>query len=230
MRMTENTAYGSNGVASLLLKKAPKPSEKVSLDLFVFGIPGQFDGYVENYSKIAQEVHDRFTWLVLKGHTNNTAGTVTLRSKNPLDTPEINFNYFEEGNDLKDDLEGVLEGVKVARDTMKYAGDIIENEFMPGDQVQNDQGLKEFIKNESWGHHPSCTCPIGGDNDPLAVLDSKFRVRGVDGLRVVDASVFPKIPDSLLLCRSILSARKLVMRSSSNIARKEVFLIKYTET
>lgn len=50
------------------------------------------------------------------------------------------------------------------------------------------------MKNEAWGHHASCTCPIGADGDPKAVLDSKFRVRGTSGLRVVDASVFPKIP------------------------------------
>jgi len=54
--------------------------------------------------------------------------------------------------------------------------------------------MKDFIRNEAWGHHASCTCPIGADGDPNAVLDSKFRVRGTTGLRVVDASVFPKIP------------------------------------
>jgi len=54
--------------------------------------------------------------------------------------------------------------------------------------------MKTFIKDEAWGHHASCTCPIGADGDPMAVLDSKFRVRGVQSLRVVDASVFPKIP------------------------------------
>ncbi|KAK1956027.1 FAD/NAD(P)-binding domain-containing protein [Colletotrichum sublineola] len=54
--------------------------------------------------------------------------------------------------------------------------------------------LPEFVKNEAWGHHASCTCPIGKDGDAMAVLDSKFRVRGTEGLRVADASVFPKIP------------------------------------
>lgn len=54
--------------------------------------------------------------------------------------------------------------------------------------------MKDFIKREAWGHHACCTAAIGEDGDPQAVLDSDFRVRGVDGLRVVDASVFPKIP------------------------------------
>ncbi|KAH7123175.1 alcohol dehydrogenase [Dactylonectria macrodidyma] len=48
-------------------------------------------------------------------------------------------------------------------------------------------------ENENWSHHASCSCPIGEDGDPMAVLDSKFRVRGTEGLRVIDASVFPRI-------------------------------------
>ncbi len=191
----EGTLYGSNGSSLAIIKKSDEAKRKgQSPDLFVFGLAGRFDGYTERYSDLIRSISDQFTWLVLKGHTNNTAGTVTLRSADPLERPEINFNYYEEGNDPIDDLQGVLEGVKVARDTMKAAEGIIEDEVMPGEQVQSDESLKEYIKTESWGHHASCTCPIGADDDPMAVLDSKFRVRGVDGLRVVDASIFPKIP------------------------------------
>jgi choline dehydrogenase len=70
-------------------------------------------------------------------------------------------------------------------------------EIWPGPQVKG-AALKEFIKNEAWGHHASCTAPIGADDDPMAVLDTDFRVRGVDSLRVVDASVFPKIPGTYI--------------------------------
>jgi choline dehydrogenase len=61
--------------------------------------------------------------------------------------------------------------------------------------VNTEEELKQFIKDEAWGHHASCTCPIGSDDDPNAVLDTNFRVRGIDGLRVVDASVvkFPTL-------------------------------------
>ena len=51
-----------------------------------------------------------------------------------------------------------------------------------------------WVQKEAWGHHASCTWPIGADSDRMAVLDSNFRLRGVDSLRVVDASVFPRIP------------------------------------
>ena len=67
-------------------------------------------------------------------------------------------------------------------------------EVWPGPNVTTEAELKEFIKREAWGHHACCTNPIGPDTDKNSVLDSRFRVLGVDGLRVVDASVFPKIP------------------------------------
>ena len=54
--------------------------------------------------------------------------------------------------------------------------------------------MKEFIKNEAWGHRACCTAKIGTEEDKIAVLDSLFRVRGVTGLRVVDASAFPRSP------------------------------------
>jgi choline dehydrogenase len=70
--------------------------------------------------------------------------------------------------------------------------------------VKTEEELKQFIKDEAWGHHASCTCPIGSDDDTNAVLDTKFRVRGVDGLRVVDASVV-KFPSLLLIVKFVLT-------------------------
>jgi choline dehydrogenase len=113
--------------------------------------------------------------------------------------PIINFNSFDTevtANGAADkDLEAVYEGMEFSR---KILSSLIPlsggfEEVWPGPSVQGNR-LRQFIKNEAWGHPASCTCPIGADDDPMAVLDSSFRVRGVDGLRVVDASVFPKIP------------------------------------
>lgn len=72
-------------------------------------------------------------------------------------------------------------------------GESFERVWPPA-EIRSDEDLKQWARDEAWGHHASYTCPIGADDDPLAVLDGQFRVRGVDGLRVVDASVFPKIP------------------------------------
>jgi choline dehydrogenase-like flavoprotein len=66
----------------------------------------------------------------------------------------------------------------------------------------------DYIKNDAWSHHCSSTCAIGTDNDPMAVLDSSFRVRGVQGLRVVDASVYPKIPGTLTAVSTYMVGEK----------------------
>jgi choline dehydrogenase len=111
----------------------------------------------------------------------------------------INFNSFDEGvtagNAHENDLQALVEGMDLAREIMK---DVIPldgsfKEVWPGENV-NGGAMKEFATNEAWGHHACCTAKIGAEGDKDAVLDSNFRVRGVQGLRVVDASVFPHIP------------------------------------
>ena len=76
-------------------------------------------------------------------------------------------------------------------------------EELPGSDVQGQAALEELARNEAWGHHASCTCPIGADGDVMAVLDSGFRVRGVKGLRVVDASVSRVYRGITLQCQFI---------------------------
>ena len=101
----------------------------------------------------------------------------------------------EDGADDKD-LRAVVDAMKFSRTIFEglipLDGSFVE--VWPGKNVSTDDELKDFIKQEAWGHHACCTNPIGGNDDDTAVLDSDFRVRGVDSLRVVDASTFPKIP------------------------------------
>lgn len=90
----------------------------------------------------------------------------------------------------------MVEGVKFVRKLTAplRAKGLIAEEEIPGEAVQTDDEIRDFVKYNAWGHHASCTCPIGRDGDPTAVLDGNFKVRGTKGLRVVDASVFPRIP------------------------------------
>jgi choline dehydrogenase-like flavoprotein len=119
----------------------------------------------------------------------------------------IDFHYFTEGNDKKgEDLDAVVAGVGFVREMNKYVGK--HTELVPGKDYLDPNKLKEFIQDEAWGHHASCTCKIGADNDPTAVLDSRFRVRGVQGLRVVDASVFPKIPGYFIVSAIYMISEK----------------------
>src|SRR5262249_10496476 len=160
---------------------------------FVFALLGRFRGYFPTYSKLlATPPYSYLTWCILKAHTQNRAGTVKLRTIDPRDTPEINFHYFEQGGDQ--DAESVAAGVEFVRSLTAQVADLIETEEHPGPQVQGRPALEQFVKDRCWGHHASCTCPIGRDGDPMAVLDGNFRVRGTKGLRVADASVFPRIP------------------------------------
>ncbi|MGH6978864.1 MAG: GMC oxidoreductase, partial [Brevundimonas sp.] len=107
----------------------------------------------------------------------------------------IDFAYFEEGSDDQTrDLKGVVDGVRIARRIASRLTGMIAEELIPGPQAEDQAALEQFVRDQAWGHHASCTCAIGADDDPMAVLDKDFRVRGVQGLRVVDASVFPRIP------------------------------------
>jgi choline dehydrogenase len=208
--------YASNGALIGIIKRSTK--DKREPDLYVFGLPGFFKGYIPGYSKQFERFRDRFTWAVLKAHTNNTAGTVKLRSADPRQRPDIDFHYFEEGNDRSGaDLDSVVQGVLFVREMNKRLGALIENEQVPGPQYDTPEKLREFIRNEAWGHHASCSNRIGGDGDPMAVLDSRFRVRGgIEGLRVVDASVFPKIPGYF-----IVSAVYMISEKASDVIAED---------
>lgn len=196
LRAPRKHLYGTNGILIGLNKKSSPFLENP--DLFIFGLPGFFKGYYPGYSADTVKTKNMFSWIILKSQTRNNAGFVKLKSKSPYDVPEINFKYFQEGNKVafNPDLNAMLEGVKIARriNSNLFMKGLIDTEIVPSQSIKNDLDVKNFIMNESWGHHASCTNPIGAPNDPMAVLDSQFRVRGVKGLRVVDASVFPKIP------------------------------------
>jgi choline dehydrogenase-like flavoprotein len=185
--------YAGNGaIISVVARSGPGAP---SPDLYLYALLGRFEGYFPGYSSLLAQNPNCLTWVVLKAHTNNTAGEVTLRSADPLVPPSINFRYFDEGNDARgDDLRAVAAGIRLAR---KLAAPLktealVAREETPGEQV-GDADLEAFVRDRAWGHHASCTCRIGSREDG-GVLSSDFKVHGVTGLRVVDASVFPRIP------------------------------------
>ncbi|HKG98420.1 MAG TPA: GMC oxidoreductase, partial [Pyrinomonadaceae bacterium] len=197
--------YTTNGaLLGILMKSKP---DKAEPDLYIFALPGYFKGYQPGYSAMFERLRTRFTWAVLKAYTKNHAGRVTLQSKDPRKSPLIDFHYFVEGDDKQgDDLDAVVQGVQFVREMNKYVGR--HTELVPGLDYNDIGKLKEFIQNEAWGHHASCSCKIGADDDPMAVLDSRFRVCGTEGLRVVDASVFPKIPGYFIVAAIYMISEK----------------------
>jgi choline dehydrogenase len=189
---TTKGVYASNGIALAIVKKSSSAAATDDPDIFIAGAPVAFRGYYQGYAADTTADARHWTWLILKAHSRNRAGTVRLRSADPLDTPLIDFNSFNDTTTGPLDSRAVVEGMKFTRSMLNSVGGFTET--WPGSAVATDGQLDTWVKREAWGHHASCTCPIGADGDPMAVLDSKFRVRGVDSLRVVDASVFPKIP------------------------------------
>ena len=183
--------YASNGLAVAIVKKSGAAATTDDPDIFMAGAPVYFRGYFDGYSDNATGDATHWSWLVLKAHSRNRAGTVTLRSKDPRDPPVINFNSYNDPAEAALDTAASVEGMRFARGMLASVGGLTE--VWPGPAVSDAQ-LGSWIQNEAWGHHACCTAPIGASTDPMAVLDSQFRVIGVDGLRVVDASAFPKIP------------------------------------
>ncbi|WP_245939938.1 GMC family oxidoreductase [Stenomitos frigidus] len=117
-------------------------------------------------------------------------GTVTLRSANAAAPPVIQVNYLQQ----ETDLQVLVEGIKTARRLVHAVTftDLLGEELAPGAAVTSDDAIAAYIRqtaNTYW--HPVGTCKMG--NDALAVVDAQLRVHGVEGLRVVDASIMPTI-------------------------------------
>lgn len=200
---------GTGAVLAIVRRSAPDLPEP---DLFLFGMPLFFGGYYPDYHRdVLAKGHDVFTWAILKGHTVNREGTVRLRSNDPFEPPLIDFNYFPAGND-DPDLKALVEAVRFVRSLgarPSQAHRLIRGELQPGDGVRSDSEVAAWIRDEAWGHHACGTCAIGASDDELAVLDSRCRVRGVAGLRIVDASIFPWIPGFFLALPIYMAAEKV---------------------
>jgi choline dehydrogenase-like flavoprotein len=127
--------------------------------------------------------------------------------------PAISFHSFEEGTTTNDadarDLDALVEGVAFARTIAKnMSSSLGSSETLPGTEVADGDELRAYARARAWGHHASCSCPMGGDDDRMAVLDSRFRVRGTRNLRVVDASAFPKIPGFFIVAAIYMLSEK----------------------
>ena len=168
-------------------------------DLQIFATPGDGRGYYPGYSNDALLHKDRYTWLLLKAHTSNRDGVVSLVDASPFSRPNIHFHSYDEHDPLHDpDLRALVDGVRRVRSLMQAVHGVTQHEIWPGPQVASDDDLAAFIRKESWGHHACGTAKMGLASDPLAVVDSHFRVIGASGLRIVDASVFPEIPGTFI--------------------------------
>ncbi|MEO1563331.1 MAG: choline dehydrogenase [Pseudomonadota bacterium] len=134
-------------------------------------------------------------------------GAVTLASADPADAPKIQFNYMSTDQDWEDFRTAIrLTREIFAQEAFKpYAG----HEIQPGEAVQSDAALNDFIRDHvESAYHPCGTCKMGAATDPMAVVDPECRVIGVEGLRVADSSIFPQITNGNLNAPSIMTGEK----------------------
>jgi choline dehydrogenase-like flavoprotein len=206
-RLRQGPYITNGGVLAAFRRSFP---DKTTPDIFCLAILGLFRGYKPGYSSLFAQNLNYLTWVVLKAHTNNRAGRISLNSADPRDPPRINFHYFDEGSDQhEEDLAAVVEGIRFTRKITQYFKRIgqIEAEELPGDSLQSDDDLRTFVRDHAWGHHASSSCAIG-PLDQLGVLSTDFRVHGTVGLRVVDASIFPRIPGFFIASAIYMAAEK----------------------
>lgn len=140
------------------------------------------------------------------GHNKpRSRGRVHVRSADATDHPSILFNYLQ----AEEDREGFRDCVRLTREIINQpAFDAYrDGEIQPGEAVQSDAEIDTFIRaNVESAYHPSCSCKMGEDD--MAVVNSDTQVRGIQGLRVVDSSIFPTIPNGNLNAPTIMVAER----------------------
>ena len=140
------------------------------------------------------------------GHNKpKSRGSVTIQSSDPLIPPKIQFNYLQH----QDDIEGFRACVRLTREIISQPAfeEYRDGEIQPGELIQTDEQIDAFVRQavES-AYHPSCSCRMG--EDEMSVVNSETKVHGLEGLRVVDSSIFPTIPNGNLNAPTIMVAEK----------------------
>ena len=184
------------GEAQMLVKTRP---EIVAPDIQYF----MTNILYTNNGRTIIDKHGFMTYFTLQ--RPGSRGTVQIRSADPAVPPVIDVNYFEDPSDI-----AVLrEGVRISRRLFaqpafdRYRGD----EYQPGAAAKSDADLDAYIRSEvTSNYHLSCSCKMGVD--PMAVVDHTLRVRGLDGLRVIDASIMPRIVSGNTNAPTIMIAEK----------------------
>ncbi|OTB03262.1 hypothetical protein M426DRAFT_181772 [Hypoxylon sp. CI-4A] len=195
--------FGGRYVAQLKTSVSEK-----NHDIYLWPLNAGFEGFWPGYpDKYGPEA---FSMALVHMDPRSSAGSVTLRSADPFEPPEINFRFFEKDGDK--DLQALLEATKFSYEViglLQGFAPFDEEHPCAGDgSACSDEDIKEYLKLQAYSHHASGTSAIGNVSDLMSVLDSKFRVKGVKGLRVVDASVFPRPPGAFPVLPTFMISQK----------------------
>ena len=153
---------------------------------------------------LAPPQEDQINALAVLLHPDSR-GWMTLRSADPRDPPRIFLNLFSE----RSDVDTLIRGLRIARQVFETepVASLVEEEVSPGRQVQTDAEFEAYLKKACLvSHHPVGTCKMG--HDAMAVVDPQLRVRGIEALRVCDASIMPTVPGGNTNAPSIMVGEK----------------------
>jgi choline dehydrogenase len=145
-----------------------------------------------------------FTLLVYQLRPESR-GEIRLKSANPADAPAMRPNYLSAPTDQRT----IVDGLKLGRGLLRssHMRSYIASEYVPGPAVTTDEQLLDYARNFGGTvFHPTSTCRMGAD--PMAVVDAELRVHGIEGLRVVDASVMPTVVSGNTNAATIMIAEK----------------------
>lgn len=191
-------ALGSSQVAAFVKSRAEEPYADLQISFrpmtFTYHKGGAIE--VDPTPAIAASVY---------GVHPSTSGTVRLRSADPSEAPVLTSNFLTN----QDDIRAVISGIRKIREIMAtepIASRILE-EQLPGKSVQSDAEILAYMEEHgNSAMHPTSTCKMG--NDPMAVVDERLRVRGVQRLRVVDASIMPRVTSGNTNAPTMMIAEK----------------------
>jgi choline dehydrogenase len=206
---------GDNGFAFIIKTNHTPDGER---DVLMFSGAGPLRGFTPpSAGWMDVNPPTTFAHSTVKIHPQNTAGFVKIKSGDPIERPDINMNLFVEGADT--DIGAFLDTIAWARRGFRATGGSV-GPLTPAEppcppSLIDEEGYckdpeidRQWIEDQVFGHHPTSTAAVGGDNNTMAVLDTRLRVRGVKGLRVVDASAFPRVPGAFpALATFMLSER-----------------------
>ncbi len=172
-------------------------------DIQIFFNPARIDSRPW-FPLLRRPLEDQINAIMILLHPDSR-GHVALRSADPRDPPRIFLNILSE----RSDVDALLRGMKVARQVFaaEPLASLIDAEVAPGLQAQSDADLEAYLKQAAMvSHHPVGTCKMG--HDDLAVVDPQLRLRGIEGLRVADASIMPTVPGGNTNAPSIMVGEK----------------------
>lgn len=174
--------------------------------------PGELDLQISGTHLIDPKVSPTGGAIVLACAVTlpKSLGQVRLASRDPRAAPHIHYNFFDDPGDLDRLVEAVRLSRKIGRSAPFSA--LIDHEMAPGNAIDDASLRANIVANVAAYLHPTSTVPMGSSSDPTAVVDAWGSVRGVDALRVVDASIMPEIPSAPTNVTTIMMAEHIAAK------------------